>query len=45
MISSREYGNAGYWRQIADFNGIKDPFSLPVGRQIILPAADELAAI
>ena len=43
VIASREYGNAGYWRQVADFNGIKDPFSLPIGRQIILPAADELA--
>jgi len=42
VIASREYGDPGYWRQLADANGIDDPFRLPIGRQIILPAAEEL---
>lgn len=42
VIAAREYGDAGYWRQIAEANGIDDPFRLPAGRQLILPAAEEL---
>jgi len=45
VIASREYGDAGYWRQIADFNGLQDPFNLPIGRQLLLPAMDELTSI
>jgi nucleoid-associated protein YgaU len=45
VIAAREYGDAGYWRQIADFNGISDPFTLPIGRQILLPAVEELSRI
>ncbi len=45
VIANREYGDAGYWRQIADFNGLQDPFNLPIGRQILLPALDEMPRI
>ncbi len=45
VIASREYGDAGYWRQIADFNGLDDPFNLPIGHHILLPAVEDLSSV
>ncbi|WP_406835696.1 peptidase M23 [Streptomyces sp. AHU1] len=40
-----EYGDAGAWRAIAEANGIDDPMRLAEGRELLLPAADELDAV
>lgn len=42
-IAFREYGRAGAWRAVAGANRIDDPMRLPVGRTLLLPAAEELA--
>lgn len=36
-IASQEYGNASYWRQIAEANGIDDPMRLRAGTVLTLP--------
>lgn len=41
-LAYREYGTAALWRAIAEANGIDDPFRIPAGRTILLPAAEEL---
>jgi LysM repeat protein len=36
-IASKEYGNPGEWRIIADANGIDDPMNLTVGQELLIP--------
>jgi hypothetical protein len=44
-IATTEYGNPGFWRGLASFNGIDDPLRLTSGDRILLPSADEAAEI
>ncbi|MEU4347940.1 LysM peptidoglycan-binding domain-containing protein [Streptomyces sp. NPDC023838] len=41
-LAWQEYGNATVWRAIAEANGIDDPSRLPVGAELVLPAAEEV---
>ncbi|MGW3090815.1 CIS tube protein [Streptomyces sp. NPDC001108] len=41
-LAQREYGDPAAWRVIAEANGIDDPLRLAPGRQLLLPALDEL---
>lgn len=41
LIANTEYRDPGRWRAIAEANGIDDPFRLPVGARLLLPAPDE----
>lgn len=41
-LAWQEYGDAAAWRSIAEANGIDDPADLPNGRELILPAAEEV---
>ncbi|MCP2342443.1 CIS tube protein [Actinomadura rupiterrae] len=43
-LAWREYGDATAWRVIAEANGIDDPMRLRPGRELLLPAADEIHA-
>jgi nucleoid-associated protein YgaU len=38
LIAHEVYGDATRWRTIADYNDVKDPLNLRVGRQLIIPA-------
>jgi Contractile injection system tube protein len=40
-VAYKEYGNAGWWRPIAEVNGIDDPFKLVVGTRLLVPDMDE----
>ncbi|MER7167918.1 peptidase M23 [Micromonospora sp. NPDC000207] len=42
LLAYREYGDPTVWRVIAEANDIDDPVRLPVGRQLLLPAPEEL---
>lgn len=37
-IAQQEYGDAGYWREIARANEIMDPLQVPAGTSLIVPA-------
>lgn len=41
-LAWREYGDPAAWRVIAEANGIDDPMRLAQGRELLLPALDEL---
>lgn len=41
FIAAEEYGNSGYWRQIAEANGIDDPMRLRAGMVLTLPPVSE----
>jgi nucleoid-associated protein YgaU len=41
-ISYREYGRPGYWRSIAEANGIDDPLRLPPGTQLLIPPVEDV---
>ncbi|MGH3240126.1 MAG: hypothetical protein ACRDNL_07075 [Spirillospora sp.] len=41
-LAWREYGDATAWRVIAEANEVDDPLRLAPGRELLLPAADEL---
>jgi hypothetical protein len=41
-VATENYGRPGAWRDIADSNGIDDPFRVRPGRSVLLPPADEL---
>jgi hypothetical protein len=41
-IATEAYGRPGAWRDIADSNGIDDPFRVRPGRSVMLPPPDEL---
>ena len=42
-LATDTYGRPGAWRDIADSNGIDDPFRVSPGRSVMLPPPDELA--
>jgi nucleoid-associated protein YgaU len=42
VIAHREYGTQAAWRQLAEVNGIDNPFRLPVGLELVLPDRREL---
>ena len=42
VLAWREYGDPGAWRVIAEANGIDDPLRLAHGRELLLPALDEI---
>jgi LysM repeat protein len=44
-LAQREYGDPAAWRVIAEANGVDDPMRLAPGRQLLLPALDELARL
>ena len=39
------YGQPGYWRAIAEVNGIDDPFRVQPGQKIFLPTSEELIQV
>jgi hypothetical protein len=43
-LAWREYGDATAWRPIAELNGIDDPMRLRPGRELLLPAPEEIDA-
>ncbi|RFS83460.1 LysM domain-containing protein [Actinomadura pelletieri DSM 43383] len=43
-LAWREYGDATAWRVIAEANEIDDPMRLVPGRELLLPAAEEMRA-
>lgn len=40
-IATQLYGLPSYWRLIAEFNSIADPFDLPAGMILVIPPAPE----
>jgi nucleoid-associated protein YgaU len=42
-LATDTYGRPTAWRDIADANGIDDPFRVRPGRSVMLPPPDELA--
>ena len=40
-VAFREYGDAALWRGLAAFNGIDDPFRVPVGSRLLVPSLAE----
>lgn len=40
-IAAREYGDAAFWRHIADKNRIENPRLLEIGREITIPPLEE----
>jgi nucleoid-associated protein YgaU len=40
-VAYREYGNAGWWRALAEANGIDDPLKVQVGTRLLVPDIDE----
>jgi Contractile injection system tube protein len=44
-VANAEYGAPTMWRAIAIANDLEDPFSLQLGRELLLPGAAEAAAL
>jgi nucleoid-associated protein YgaU len=44
-IAWDEYGNASWWRALAEFNGIDDPLRVNPGVRLLIPTSDEAAAL
>lgn len=44
-IAFSEYDSAALWRGLAVFNGIDDPLRVRTGRRLLIPTADEAAAL
>ena len=44
LIATEYYGQPSYWRLLADFNGLSDPFDLPAGMVLLIPPAPELVS-
>lgn len=43
-IAAQFYGMSGYWRVIAEFNGLADPFALQAGMVLVIPPAPQLVS-
>lgn len=41
-LAEQYYGNVHFWRLIARYNQITDPFDIPIGRRLLIPSADVL---
>ncbi len=44
-LAFREYDDPGLWRGLAAFNGIDDPLRVAPGTRLLIPTADEAAAL
>lgn len=44
-LAFREYDNPAFWRGLAAFNGIDDPLRVRPGTRLLIPSADEAAAL
>jgi nucleoid-associated protein YgaU len=44
-VAFREYDEPRLWRGLAAFNEIDDPLRVPTGRRLLIPTADEAAAL
>lgn len=44
-LAFKEYDDPGLWRGLAAFNGIDDPLRLAPGTRLLIPTADEAAAL
>jgi nucleoid-associated protein YgaU len=44
-VAFREYDDPGLWRGLAAFNDIDDPLRVVPGRRLLVPTADEAAAL
>jgi nucleoid-associated protein YgaU len=44
-VAFREYDDPALWRGLAAFNGIDDPLRVAPGTQLLIPTADEAAAL
>lgn len=42
QLASAQYGDPSYWRLIAAFNGVADPFDLPEGTVLRVPSPAEI---
>ncbi len=40
-MAYKEYGNASWWRPIAEVNGIDDPLKLIAGTRLLVPDMDD----
>lgn len=40
-VAYKEYGQAGWWRPIAEANDIDDPMRVPAGTRVLVPDVDE----
>jgi len=40
-VAYKEYGNAGWWRPLAEANGIDDPMRVASGTRLLVPDIDE----
>jgi nucleoid-associated protein YgaU len=45
LLSYREYGKSGYWRALAETNGIDDPLALRPGRRLLMPSREDARAL
>ncbi len=43
-IAAQFYGQSSYWRLLADFNGLADPFALDAGMVLLIPPAPEIVS-
>ncbi len=41
ILSYREYGASGYWRAVAEANGIDDPLAVQPGTMLLMPSHDD----
>lgn len=41
-IAAQYYGDPSYWRLLADFNGLTDPFALQAGMILLVPPAPQI---
>ena len=44
-VAWAQYGNPGYWRSIAEFNGIDDPTRVPSGTRLLIPPRRDAATL
>jgi nucleoid-associated protein YgaU len=44
-VAWARYGEAGFWRALADFNGIDDPLRVEPGTTLLIPPRREAAAL
>jgi nucleoid-associated protein YgaU len=40
-VAYREYGQPGWWRPLAEANGIDDPMRVAAGTRVLVPDIDE----
>jgi hypothetical protein len=43
-IAAQYYGTSSYWRVLADFNGLADPFDIQAGQILLIPPAPQLVS-